>query len=128
MTRVVALLAAARMWVELFVADAKTMVAWANQWGERLVEARIDGSRSRWHRAAQEQAVLTVVTVGIIIGLGILVYDQVINALPTPSNNSLEDAQNNSTDTFASTMELAPVILIVIIASVVIGVVARFRT
>jgi flagellar biosynthesis protein FliR len=78
-------------------------------------------------RAAQTGTVLTVVTLGITILIGILVYSEVQNSLPSPSNNQLDNASTNATDTFAQAMELAPVIMIILLAAVVLAVVQRFR-
>jgi uncharacterized membrane protein len=78
-------------------------------------------------RAAQTGTVLTVVTLGITILVGILIYSQIQSSLPTPQNTQLSEASSNATDTFAQSMELAPVIMIVLLAAVVLAVVQRFR-
>lgn len=76
---------------------------------------------------AQVGTVLTVVTLGITILVGLLIYGQIESSLPTPSNNQLSNATDNSTETFADAMELAPVIMIILLAAVVLAVVQRFR-
>lgn len=78
-------------------------------------------------RAAQTGTVLTVVTLGITILVGILIYSQINSSLPSPDNTELSNASQNSTGTFADAMELAPVIMIVLLAAVVLAVVQRFR-
>jgi len=96
------------------------------------VEERPQGSVRRVV-AAQTQSVLTVVVLGIIILLGTLIYSEVFEAVfPSvdndPANNTqLEDAASNATTDYGDAMELAPVIMIVLIAAVVLGVVQRFR-
>jgi len=102
----------------------------AEEWAEEWVANSAIGRwtpKTRMGQRAQSGAVLTVVVVGIIIIIGILVYSEIQSALPTPSNNDLSNASNNATSTFGDAMELAPVILIVLIASVVLAVVQRFR-
>lgn len=80
------------------------------------------------HRANQVGTVIQVGVIGLAILIIILVYSQVNDSLPTPSNTDLANAQTNATDTFAQAMELAPVIMIVLLAAVVIAVVQRFRS
>ncbi len=93
---------------------------------ENKAEEMFDGD-TRLGRAAQTGTVLTVVTLGITIIIGILVYSEVKGALPKPEDENLKNASENSTETFAQSMELAPVIMIVLLAAVVLAVVQRFR-
>ena len=93
-------------------------------YGDELGKRVADG---RWREARQmADRMLTVVILGVVIIVGILVYGQIESALPAPDNTNLADAQNNTTDTFGSAMELAPVVLLVIIASLILAVVRRF--
>lgn len=94
--------------------------------GENKAEEMFDGD-TRLSKPAQTGTVLTVVSLGITIIIGILVYSQVKTALPTPSDPDLQNASENSTGTFADAMELAPVIMIVLLSAVVLAVVQRFR-
>lgn len=94
--------------------------------GEEIAEAKFDGDTALG-RAAQTGTVLTVVTLGITILVGILIYSQIQTSLPSPSNSDLQNASDNSTGTFADAMELAPVIMIILLAAVVLAVVQRFR-
>lgn len=98
---------------------------------ERYAEHKVDqmgfDTDTRVGQAAQVGSVLTVVTLGIVILVGILIYSQVQQSLPSPSNDNLSNASDNSTETFADAMELAPVIMIVLLAAVVLAVVQRFR-
>lgn len=95
--------------------------------GERKADSIVPDGDTRAHEAAQTGTVLTVVTLGITIIIGILIYGQVQSALPSPGNSDLQNASDNSTQTFADAMELAPVIMLVLLASVVLAVVQRFR-
>jgi len=74
----------------------------------------------------QVGTVIAVVTIGIVAIIGILIYSQVNNSLPTPSNTELANAQSNVTGGFGDAMQLVPVVLIVLVASLVIGVVQQF--
>lgn len=99
----------------------------AEENGEEYVEENFDFGESRVGKAAQVGTVLTVVTLGITILVGILIYSQVQTSLPSPTNADLQNASDNSTGTFADAMELAPVIMIILLAAVVLAVVQRFR-
>lgn len=107
------------------------VMQWADGHGKKLVEDWLPGTRQTGGLAgaarAQTSAVLTVVVVGVVIIVGILIYSQIQSSLPAPSNSDLASASDNATDTFGDAMELAPVILVVLIASVVLAVVQRFR-
>ena len=94
--------------------------------GEQKAEEKFSGE-TRLSRAAQTSTILTVVTLGITILVGILIYGEVQDSLPSPSNSDLSNASTNATNDFADAMELAPVIMIVLLASVVLAVVQRFR-
>lgn len=105
----------------------------AEAYGEQLAQSKFDGS-TRLGKAAQVGTVLTVVTLGITILVGILIFDQVAGSLPLDTTGTdyqnqteLENAGSNASSTFADAMELAPVILIILLAAVVLAVVQRFR-
>jgi hypothetical protein len=74
----------------------------------------------------QVGTVISVVTIGIVAIIGILIYSQVNDSLATPSNTDLANAQSNVTTGFGDAMQLVPVVLIVLVASLVIAVVQRF--
>lgn len=76
--------------------------------------------------------VIAVVTIGIVAIIGILIYSQVLGAIGDPSTTNaenrtvLENATVDTTEGFDDAMQLIPVVLIVLVASLVIGVVQRF--
>lgn len=74
----------------------------------------------------QTATVIAVVTVGIVAIIGILIYSQVQSALPAPNNPSLNNSSQQVTSGFGNAMQLVPVVLIILVASLVIGVVQRF--
>jgi len=74
----------------------------------------------------QVGTVITVVTIGIVAIIGILIYSQVDQSLPQPDNQNLSDSQDSVTEGFGSAMQLVPIVLIVLVASLVIAVVQRF--
>jgi len=78
-------------------------------------------------RAAQVGTVISVVIIGVVALIGVLIFAQVSDALPTISNTELSNAQTSVTDGFAGAMELIPVVLLVLVAALVIGVVQRMR-
>ena len=84
-------------------------------------------NKVRAYQANQAQTIIGAGIIGIAILVIVLVYSQVEQSLPTPTNAALASASTNVTSTFAASMELAPVILIVLVASVILLVVNRFR-
>jgi hypothetical protein len=80
----------------------------------------------------QAGTVIGVVTIGVVAIVGILIYSQVLSATGDPSSTDpanrtqLENSTVSVTDGFGNAMQLVPVVLIVIVASLVIGVVQRF--
>jgi len=72
-------------------------------------------------------SVITVVVVGVVGIVGILIYSEVNTAITLPTDSGLSSAQTGLTDGFGSAMELLPIVLIVVVASLVIAVIGRFR-
>lgn len=74
----------------------------------------------------QVGTIITVVTIAIVAIIGILIYSQVDGSLSDPTNTDLANADDNVTSGFGDAMQLVPVVLIVLVASLVIAVVQRF--
>jgi len=80
----------------------------------------------------QVGTIIAVVTIGIVAIIGVLIFSQVLTSLGDPSTTDaanrtqLENSTVDVTDGFGSAMQLVPVVLIVLVASLVIGVVQRF--
>jgi hypothetical protein len=80
----------------------------------------------------QVGTVIAVVTIGIVAIIGTLIYSQVLSSVGDPSGTAaenrtqLENSTVGVTDGFGNAMQLVPVVLIVLVASLVIGVVQRF--
>jgi len=96
------------------------------EWAEPQA-AKIPGNGGMLQRAAQAGTVISVVVIGVIALIGILIFAQVSDALPTIENNQLDNASTNVTEGFANAMELIPIVLLVLVAALVIGVVQRMR-
>jgi preprotein translocase subunit YajC len=94
--------------------------------GDSLAEAKFEGDTVA-HRAGQVGTVIAVVVIGVVGLVGILIFAEVREALPTIENNNLSNSSDALADGFGGAMELLPVVLIVLVASVVIGVVQRLR-
>jgi len=104
-----------------------TMAGYArDEWGEPAA-ASIPGSGGMIHRAAQAGTIISVVVIGVIALIGILIFAQVSDALPTIDNTELSNAQTGVTDGFSNAMELVPIVLLVLVAALVISVVQRMR-
>jgi hypothetical protein len=80
------------------------------------------------HRAAQVGTVISVVVIAVVALVGVLVLAQVESALPSIDNTELSNTQTSILDGFAGAMDLVPVVLLVLIASLVIGIVQRLRS
>lgn len=80
----------------------------------------------------QVSSIIAVVTIGIVAIIGVLIYSQVLGSIGDPSSTDaanrtqLENSTVDVTEGFGDAMQLVPVVLIVIVASLVIGVVQRF--
>ena len=85
----------------------------------------VDPDAGPVRRAAQVGTVISVVIIGVVALIGILIFAQVSDALPTIDNTELSNAQTGVTDGFAGAMELIPVVLLVLVAALVIGVSRR---
>jgi len=72
-------------------------------------------------------SVITVVIVGVVGTVGILIFAEVNTAITFDANSSLDTSATALEDGFGSAMELLPIVLIVIVASLVISVISRFR-
>ena len=87
----------------------------------------VDPDAGPVRRAAQVGTVISVVVIGVVALVGILIFSQVNDALPTLNNDQLNQSTTNVTEGFASAMELIPIVLLVLVAALVIGVVQRMR-
>ncbi len=80
----------------------------------------------------QVGTVVAVVSIGVVAIIGVLIYSQVLGSIGDPSSTAaenrtqLENSTVSVTDGFGDAMQLVPVVLIVLVASLVIGVVQRF--
>ena len=102
------------------------------RWAEPAA-AKVPGA-GRLGRAAQSATLISVVVIGVVTLIGLLIFDQVHDAIP---DSALEDgsgepnefgsAVDEVLEGFGSAMELVPIVLLVLIAALVIGVVQRMR-
>lgn len=88
-----------------------------------------DPTAGRLERAAQAGTIITVVVIGVVALVGILIFDSVSTSIPSEALNGteLEGANGTVVDGFANAMELIPIVLLVLVASLVIAVVQRMR-
>jgi hypothetical protein len=106
------------------------------RWAEPAAK-RIPGSGGRLQRAAQSATVISVVVIGVVTLIGVLIFDQVNSAIPDdvmyndPANESdptqLGAARDSVVGGLGNAVELVPIVLLVLVASVVIMVVQRMR-
>jgi len=96
------------------------------QWGEPAA-AKIPGNGGQLQRAAQVGTVISVVVLSVVALVGVLIIAQINSALPAIENNQLDNTSSAILSGFNGAMELFPVVLLVLVASLVIGIVQRLR-
>ena len=96
------------------------------QWGEPAA-AKIPGNGGRLQRAAQVGTVISVVVLSVVALVGVLIIAQINSALPAIDNTQLNESSSAILSGFNGAMELFPVVLLVLVASLVIGIVQRLR-
>jgi amino acid transporter len=79
------------------------------------------------HRAGQVGTVISVVVIAVTALIGVLVLSQINGALPEVQNQQLNDSSNAILEGFSGAMDLVPIVLLVLVASLVIGIVQRLR-
>jgi len=114
-------------WIMSAKGMVKRMAAHSRErWAEPLA-SKIDETKSPVHRAANASTIISAVVIGVVALVGILIFAQIDEALPTPENEDLADASTSLGDGFAGAMELVPIVILVLIAALVISVVQRMR-
>jgi hypothetical protein len=96
------------------------------EWGDPAA-AKVPGNGGRLQRAAQVGTVISVVVLSVVALVGVLIIAQINSALPTIDNTQLNDTSSAILSGFNGAMELFPVVLLVLVASLVIGIVQRLR-
>jgi len=79
------------------------------------------------HRAGQVGTIISVVVIAVTALIGVLVLSQINGALPAVQNDQLNSSSTAILDGFAGAMDLVPIVLLVLVASLVIGIVQRLR-
>jgi len=95
-------------------------------WGEPAA-AKVPGNGGQLQRAAQVGTVISVVVLSVVALVGVLIIAQINSALPTINNTELNQTSDSILQGFNGAMELFPVVLLVLVASLVIGIVQRLR-
>jgi len=98
-----------------------------SEYGEPAAE-QVPGNGGPVQRAAQAGTIISVVVIAVIALVGILILARINDALPAISNNDLANSSDAVLSGFSGAMDLVPVVLLVLVASLVIGVVQRLRT
>jgi flagellar biosynthesis protein FlhB len=96
------------------------------RWGEPAA-ARVPGNGGQLQRAAQVGTVISVVVLSVVALVGVLIIAQINSALPAIQNDQLNSTSDSILSGFNGAMELFPVVLLVLVASLVIGIVQRLR-
>ena len=77
-------------------------------------------------RAKNAGTVIAVVVIGLVALIGIMIFGEVADAMPS-TNTQLDTTMDSIISGFGDAIGLVPIILLVLLASVVIGVVQRMR-
>jgi hypothetical protein len=98
----------------------------------RLEEADMPQGTGPVVRAKQAGTVIAVVVIGVVALVGLLIFGEVYAAMPLDqavfqSGGALEGTPDSILTGFSDALGLVPIVLIVLLASVVIGVVQRMR-
>lgn len=99
---------------------------WAWGAGQLLAHDAFAEPDERYGVAAQISTIVSVVTIGLVAIIAILIFDEVTTSIGSPSNTALSNAESNVTDGFGDAMDLVPIVLLVLVASLVIAVVQQF--
>ena len=78
-------------------------------------------------RAGQTGTIISVVVIGVVALVGILIFSQIQQALPSTADPELQNATDGIVSGFGDAMQLVPIVLLVLVAALVIGVVQRMR-
>ena len=97
-----------------------------SRWAEPAAEM-IPGDGGPMQRAAQVGTIIAIVVIGTVTLVGILIFSQINQSLPDTTDPALQNASSGVTSGFANAMELVPIVMLVLVASLVIGVVQRMR-
>ncbi len=109
---------------------AQLAMMWAMFVG--IVQAEIEGrgglptGTGPVARARQAGTVITVVVIGVVALVGLLIFGEVYAAMPDMPDE-VDGTATDIVEGFADAIGLVPIILLVLLASVVIGVVQRMR-
>jgi len=87
----------------------------------------VPGNGGQLQRAAQVGTVISVVVLSVVALVGVLIIAQINSALPDIQNDQLNSTSDSILQGFNGAMELFPVVLLVLVASLVIGIVQRLR-
>jgi hypothetical protein len=96
------------------------------RWGEPAA-AQVPGNGGQLQRAAQVGTVISVVVLSVVALVGVLIIAQINSALPAIDNSQLNSTSGAILSGFNGAMQLFPVVLLVLVASLVIGIVQRLR-
>ena len=107
--------------------DAPTLGMCKRFLKSRIAAAKTGSGSGPLHEMRQAGTVISVVVIGVIALIGILIFAQIEDALPTIDNTELDAASTSVTDGFGNAMELIPIVLLVLVASLVIMTVQRMR-
>jgi hypothetical protein len=100
---------------------------------EKRLDDELESGTGLRSRARQAGTVISVVVIGVVALVGTLIFGEIYNALPlsdpvfNESTGALGGVPDSIVTGFGDAVGLVPIVLLVLLASVVIGVVQRMR-
>jgi len=87
----------------------------------------VDPTAGPVRRAAQVGTIISIVVIGVVTLVGILIFANIQDALPSATDPELQNATEGVVGGFGDAMQLVPIVMLVLVAALVIGVVQRMR-
>ena len=88
-------------------------------------EEQRERGRGRVMSVAVTGTIMTVVVAAVVLLVGVLVFSQVASTMPTPDNGQLANTTDSIVSTTGNVFDLAVVVLVVLVASAILGIVMR---
>lgn len=93
--------------------------------GDQLVEERVDGD-TVVHRAAQRQTIVAIIAIAVISMVGNKILSEVDSSIDVANDSKYANASSDISGGFVDSMGLVGLVMLILIASIVIGVITQF--
>lgn len=93
--------------------------------GDQLVEERVTGD-TVVHRAAQRQTIVAIIAIAVISMVGNKILSEVDQSIDVKNDSKYANASSDISGGFVDSMGLVGLVMLILIASIVIGVITQF--